>query len=644
MKKILVLLSMFVCFNGFGQNETVMIVDGDTVGLSEFLYIFNKNRTEETIDQKEILDYMDLFLNFKLKVAEAERLGLDTIPQFQKELEAYRTQLARPYLIDKEVKETLIDEVFERLKYEVRASHILISVDENAAPDDTLKAYNRMLKVQTELNEGEKSFEELGQVYSDDPSVAGNNGDIGYFTALYLVYPFESAAYNLEVGEVSHIVRTRFGYHLIKVTDKRPAQGERKVAHIMVKVAEDASEEDRANAEARIREIYERAIGDADFAQLARQFSEDNASAAQGGELPLFGTNKMVYSFEEAAFALENIGDISEPVLTPYGWHIIKLLEKKPPLTREENEYEIKKRIERDSRSNLSQRVVIDRLKKEYEYKSYPSRIKDFEKIVDDSFYTFKWSAESAEEMNRTMFVLDGMEYGQEEFAIYLEDHMKKGRHNLDIPIMLRDVYEDWVKDKVLEYEDSKLVEKYLDFRMLYQEYRDGILLFELMRDRVWDKPLKDSVGLAEYFEANQSSYMWPERAQAEIWSCETEKIAKKVERYVRAGKSVEWISDKINIQYELSAGHSEGLFTRGSSVVVDSTDWTVGVFGNIPHDGRFYVVKVNENRDPEPKELEECRGLVVTSYQEYLEESLLTELRERFEWETYPEVLKGLK
>jgi peptidyl-prolyl cis-trans isomerase SurA len=630
-------------FPAFGQEEVVMIVDGDSVQLSEFLYIFNKNREDKPIDEKEIREYMDLFLNFKLKVAEAERLGLDTVPSFERELESYRKQLARPYLIDKEIKESLIDEVFERLKWEVRASHILIMVDENASPEDTLKAYDKVHAIKKELDEG-GNFEELAKRYSDDPSVANNSGDIGYFSALYLVYPFESAAYETKVGEISAPVKTQFGYHLIKVTDKRPAQGERLASHIMIKVGEDATEEDKLNAEKKINEIYDRAIDGADFEQLARQFSDDVASAQKGGELPWFGTNKMVQSFEEATFALDSIGQISEPVFTPYGWHIIKLLGIKGPPNREDNEYDIRQRIERDSRSNLSQKAVIERLKKEYGYKTYPNRIKDFEKVVDETFYTYKWTADKASDLKKTMFILDGLEYTQPQFAEYLVEAMKKGRHNRDISIMLKAVYEAWVDESILAYEESKLEEKYLEFRMLYQEYRDGILLFELMRERVWDKPLKDSLGLDTYYRENISDYYWPERVEAEVWSCETEKIAKRVAKYLNASKTSDWILDKVNVQSELSAQMSTGLFLRGINAAVDSTQWKTGVHAPISWDGRYYAVRVVEVRQPEAKTLEECRGLVVTDYQAYLEEALITELRERFEWKIFPEVLNNIQ
>ncbi|HPG73701.1 MAG TPA: peptidylprolyl isomerase, partial [Bacteroidales bacterium] len=354
-------------FNAVAQQTVLLEIDDHKIDVNEFLHIYQKNNTDENaMSFSAMMDYMDLFINFKLKVIEAEKLGLDTTKSFVTELNGYRQQLVQPYLTDKSVEEELIAEAYERMKYDVNVSHILIKVDQNASPEDTLIAYNKIQSVYNQLRKG-SDFSSLAQQLSEDESVKHNNGELGWRTVFGLVYEFESQMYNTPVGSFSQPFRTRFGYHVLKVENKRPAKGRYKVAHIMIMVPRDASPEQIAEAESRLVEVLVRIKKGEDFGELAKEFSEDRQTANNGGNLGWIDVGgKMIRNFEDAVFALDHVGQVSEPLKTSYGWHIIKVLEKQEIKSFEEAKAEIKSKISNSARASRSRTVVIDRLKKEY--------------------------------------------------------------------------------------------------------------------------------------------------------------------------------------------------------------------------------------------------------------------------------------
>ena len=442
----LLFLSMSVA--GIAQDKSdpvILNIAGENIPKSEFERVFKKNNTKETtFDKKAVNEYLQLYINYKLKVREALELGMDTAKSFVDELGDYRKQLAQPYLVDKDVSENLLKEAYARMKTDLRASHILIKCDQNALPKDTIEAYNKAMKVRGELLKG-ADFTASAKKYSDDPSAKDNGGDLGYFSAMQMVYPFESAAYNTKNGEISAPVRTRFGYHIIKVTDSRPAQGEVKVAHIMVKVAANAKEDDSTKAVQKINEIYTKLKAGEKFEDLARQFSDDQSSAKNGGLLPMFGTGRMVPEFEKAAFALKTAGDYSEPVRTSYGWHIIKLIEKKSLGTYEELQADLKQKVQKDSRSELSKSSMISRIKAKYGFMEVPKAKDEFMKTIDTTLSSGKWSADNAAALKGNMFSLRNKFYSQKDFATYVADHQSKRGAGLDPKILASNMYTDWV-------------------------------------------------------------------------------------------------------------------------------------------------------------------------------------------------------
>lgn len=646
MKKI-ALIALFAgwILPGFTQDSSIILTVADEeVTRAEFENIFKKNNRDADVSKEALEEYMELFINFKLKVNEAESMGMDTMQKFVKELKGYRDQLARPYLTDSEQNEALVRQAYERKKDEIRASHILISVQPNASPEDTLKAWKEVSNIRKQAVSG-KDFGTLAKTHSDDPSAKDNGGDLGYFSALQMVYPFENAAYNTEVGEISEPTRTRFGYHIIKVHDRRESRGEIKVAHIMVRTSEKDNAERLELAEKQIKDIHMELEEGGDFAELALKYSDDGSSSAKGGELPWFGAGRMVEEFEDAAFALEEDGEISEPIKSRYGWHIIKRLEYKPVGSYEELEGELKSRIAKDSRSEKTKESFVNKLKKEYDFKAYSRNLKPILNKLDTNIFNGNWDVSKADGMNKPLFELDGKEYTQSDFAKYLDDKQRKKRRTHDSPVNYgREMYDQYEEETIFEYENSRLEEKYPEFKALMKEYRDGILLFELTDMLVWSMAVKDSAGLQAFYEANKDDYTYGERASGTLYFCDNADIAKQARKMARKGKSKDDIRDKLNKESNLHVRMEDVKLEKGDREFLEGIAWEKGLSENIDHNNQIVFLHTKEILPPEPKPLSEVRGLVTAAYQNQLEKEWLEELRNKYEYEVNEEVLYSIQ
>lgn len=659
MKKLIVcisfLLGTLVVFAQKNDSPILMEIGDKKITLEEFEAIYNKNSDNKKNTKEEVEDYLDLYIKFKLKVVEAEDLGMDTLPAFTQELEGYRKQLAQPYLSDREVTEKLIEEAYERMKYDVKAAHILVKVTLEADPKDTLAAYNKIMKIRKRIVGGE-DFEKVAAEVSEDPSAVKNKGNLGYFSAFQMVYPFETAAYETEVGKISMPVRTSFGYHLVKTIDKRKARGIMKVAHIMVRADKKLGEEEINQKKEKIDEIYTKVTAEgADFAALARQYSEDKESAKRGGELPAFGAGKMVEEFETAAFTLKNDGDISAPILTDYGWHIIKRLELKNLESYEELYPTLKAKVARDSRANKSKEIVIENIKKENNFKEDLKRRNDFYTAVDQKkFNKGEWKAEDVAKLDKVMFGFyptDGekFEYKQTQFAKRLENHMSRNEPtNVDLKPYINKLYNTVVEEMTMRFKNRRLPVVNKEFRMLLQEYREGILLFNITDEKVWSKAVKDSTGLEAFYQANKQNYMWGERVDAVIYKCSNEKIAKKVEKLIKTkakkGYSNEDILKQINKDSQLNLTIEEGKFTKEQNELVAKAKWENKAITKLNNENEVVLIEVKEVLAPQPKLLDEVRGLVTSDYQNKLEKEWVETLRKKYPVKIHKEVLSKLQ
>lgn len=612
--------------------EVVLLeVEGDSVTAGEFATVYNKNRNiGQEIDPKTPEEYLGLYLNFKLKVLDAKHIGYDTLPSVVNEFKSYRNQLAKPYLMDKRTDEKLVYEAYERSKNDVRASHIMVSVDENASPADTLAAFRKIERIRKQLASDNSNFSELAQKHSDDEYSAQRDGDLGYFNVFDMVYPFENAAYRTNVGDASSIVRSRFGYHIVMPTDKRIARGTAEVAHIMTIANEKSTPEQRKTAKARIDEVYSKLKSGERFDDLARRYSEDKNSASKGGVLNAFGINDMVPVFEEAAFSLMRAGDVTEPIETPYGFHIIKMIERSQIKPFEEVEQEMNQKVQRDERSNLTHKNAVKKLKNEYAFKQNDNNLTRFIKQLPKTFikgYTVPDQLRDA-----PLFELDGKVFGQRAFAEYLSNNFRNLQGD-NIEGIGYAHFDAWVEREVMNYENSKLEDKYPEFRYLVEEYRNGILLFEMLEDKIWKPSMTDTVGLTAFFEKNRDQYMMPERAEVDVYTISTKKWAKKMEKALKKGKSTEKIEAKAAKKDALAITNSSRLVTRGENKLLDESWGETGVYRYINEDDAYVLMHVKAVNPKRRKELEESWGAASADYQTQLEHRWVKDLRETFSY-----------
>jgi len=635
MKKIFVLfLFGFLTQLSFAQKEpVVMTINNKPVTKSEFLQIYTKNNPNPSFDKDSLDRYMELFEVFKLKVAEAEALGYDTLPRLQKELEGYKKQLALPYLIDSVQNQAMVQEAYNRTATEVRCSHILIKLDPNANPKDTLAAYNRLLDLKARIEKGE-DFASVAKskLGSEDPSVANNGGDLGYFTAFQMVYPFEEKAYTTPVGSISEPFRTRFGYHILKVTDKRAARGTIKVAHLMISTGREASTETRQNAEKKINEIFDSLAAGASWEKMVSAYSEDANSIKKGGELPAFGSGtsqRMVLEFEDAAFELKKVGEISKPVKTQYGYHIIKLIEWTPVKSFETMRRELQAKVNKDERSKITQDSFVQKLKNQYNYTDQSAKgLLWFEAQIDSTYFMGKWKASSLKS-NKTLFTLGTQKYKQQDFAKYVEKNFRTVRK--DSPaVVVRQLYGQWEKNQILAYEEALLPAKYPAYKALLQEYHDGIILYEIMQDQVWNKAVKDTAGLRMFFMENRSKYSWSERLDATIYECKDEHVAVQVYGMLITSDTVgsKEVLELINKDSELNLKVRMNKFEVLQTPYLQNQRFTTGLNPVYSYDGKWYVVDVAALLPSAPKDFNEAKGIATSDYQAYLEKKWLETLR----------------
>jgi peptidyl-prolyl cis-trans isomerase SurA len=656
MRRIVAGLMMFGLLLGANaqDNRTLLTVGNDPISVDEFLAIYNKNNTNNVVDKKTMEEYVDLFVNFKLKVKEAESLGMDTATKFTKELDGYRRQLAQPYLVDKAMTDQLIEEAYNRMQEDVAAYHILIKVTDNAAPLDTLKALKK-LKALTKDVKTEADMQRLLTKVKADKDEETIAEDLGYFTAFSMVYPFENAAYNTKMGELSAPVRTRFGYHVIFVKDRRPARGEIRVSHIMTKSSDQMTAEQQDQAKKRIDEIFQQLKQGADFKQLAKQYSEDQGTADKGGVLPWFGTGRMVEEFEAAAFALKLNGEFTEPVKTAYGWHIIKREDYKGIGSLDEQKANIKKKIERDTRGQMGRESLLAKLKSEYSLTYNAKNREAVNKLVNTDFMVGKWSPNENVTSEEPVFTITDnkysnttKQYSMAEYFNFLKQTQPRKTEETLLSAVLTNKWNEFVDAKMIEFEDGVLEAKYPEFKALMQEYHDGILLFDLMDQKVWSKAVKDTTGLKSFYESHKNDFMWDERVKASVYTCANSDVAastkKMLKKADKKGYTEADILKEMNASNALNLSIKTQTFSRDEDPMVDKAPWEKGMHDVDAEDGKVVFVVISEVLATQPKKLSESRGLVTSAYQSALEAEWIAELRKKYTFQLNQEVFNSIK
>jgi len=622
-------------------NPWIFTFGNDTVYRNEFERLLSKNRREKTPPtEQEIREYLELYQNFKMKVKEAKLLKLDTLSSFINELAGYRKQLANPYLTDKKVTDGLISEAYNRMLEEVKASHILINCAESASPKDTLEAYNRTLELRKRILKGE-SFDSIALKYSEDPSAKRNYGNLGWFTSFYMIYPFETQVYNTGKGQVSMPFRTRFGYHIVKVTDRRNARGEAHCGHIMIQTGPSASAETIAEAKLKIDSIYDKLNKGESFTELVKQYSQDPNSNQNGGMMTVSSLSNFPDKLKDIAFS-SNPGAFTKPFQTEYGWHILKIVEVRGIPELKDMEESIKSKIGRDSRSESSKWVVAQRIKRESNYKEYTENLNAMIAAIDTTFLAGTWVPDNSKFADKPVISIADRKYNTLDFINYLRV-MQEPRKGGSVSMAVYSLLKKYSDEKALEYEESILDKKYEDFRNLMQEYHDGILLFDLTDKKVWTKAVTDTIGLDAFHKNNLSKYMWKDRLSVSMVTCMDDKTKKEAMKMAAAGKTQAEIKAKLNKKIEGAVSFTDSKHEKGEDVKFDKMWDKKGVVDIADQDGHHKFWIVNGIIVPEPKTTKEARGAITSDYQSYLEKEWIKELRNKYPVNVNEEGIKVL-
>ena len=504
------------------SDPVLMTVGNETVTKSEFIKAYQKNSSLSEATEADLRDYLKLYMDYRMKVQEAKALKLDTAKQFQQEWASYKSQYAQQYLIDTEVSDQLLDETTERARYHVRASHILVRVPEDASPKDTLASYHKIMKIRDEIING-LDFNEAAVLYSDDQSARdyvnpqskrlqhGNRGEIGYFSVLEMIYPFETMAYTTPVGQISQPVRTQFGYHLVYVQDKIPAIAKLYVSQIFISDtnALDSKVDHNISMQkcALIKHKYSQGVS---FDSLAAQFSEDKATRNSGGRMEPFTPNRRPGNYIQAAINLKP-GQISDPVPSVIGWHILKLDSIVYTTVNDEFIYMLKNRLGRDSRSKKSKASLVEKLKVEYNYeeKGKKAAIKFLQKNITENYFQTKSvaidSIKGIEKL-KPMCSFADKQLTAQNFGKYLS-RFKGKQLTGTVAAFLEQEFQNFVSENILRYESTQLMTKYPEYRDVVNEVYDGLMIYEINSMKVWNAAIQDTVGAERLYEEIKSQF-----------------------------------------------------------------------------------------------------------------------------------------
>ena len=601
--------------------EVLFSVNDQKVLTNEFTYLYKKNHQNEREDYKKekVEEYLNLFINFKLKVEEARTRGYDTTRAFISEFNGYKEELRRPYLPEGKMLDSLVRLTYNRLTEEVRAAHILIMVKPDAPPQDTLVAFNKIMEVKSKALAGE-DFGTLASTYSEDPSAKTNNGDLGYFTAMQMVYSFENAAYSGKPGSVAGPIRTRFGYHLLNIDDRRPSRGEVEVSHIMIR-----SGKDDPKSKNLVFEIYDQLKGGVAWEELCSQYSDDTNSKNNGGRLRPFGVGAMAAApeFDQVAFSLKQPGDISDPFQTAYGWHIIRLEQKIPLPSFDELAPTLKPRVQRDERVQISKQALIQKLKKEYAFKENETVKSKIFALADSSLTNGDWKITTGSS-TEFIFSLKSRNVSGKEFVQYVDSQQ---RANTQSPYSyILQLYNSFVESVINQVYEDQLVKTNPDYEMLLREYYEGILLFDIMEKEVWNRASEDTLGQKTFFAEVASNYVAGERVLAEIFSSINQENITVLVKAVQGGDTLA-IHDLIK---ERKIRQEKGTFQKADRPVLSKIDWKPGDY-SVENSGMYYLVRILEILAPGPMTFEEARASVISDFQNYLEKNWVNQLKKKY-------------
>lgn len=633
-------------------SRPLLTVNGHQITADEFEWVYLKNNSGQ--GESSVDEYLRLYIDFRLKVEAALDAGIDKRPGFTTELEGYRKQLARNYLTDQGAKEELIRKAYERYREEINAYHVLVRCPLDASPADTLQAWQKAMKIRERIRLGEP-FESVAKGASDDPNASINGGNLGYFTVFQTPISFENAVYSMSPGALSRPVRTSSGYHIIKVQDRRKSNGRIRVAHIMKAVPQGSLSYQREKARQVIDSLYNLADKGYDFATLARDNSDDIASAKNGGELPWFGSGEMIMDFSEAAFALLHDGDVSPPVQTIYGWHIIKRLEKRALPSFEDSRMILEGKLNQSFLLSLSRKSFAEKLKKEYKFTVNRELLEWFYSIADSSFIAGNYNSQKGDIPDATLYSFAGVSVNAAQFMDFIR---QKGFQSsaTDSVGFINSLFEIKSYDDLVSYEDNILESKYPDFRYLMNEFHDGILLFEISDSLIWKRASTDTAGLKDFYEERKEQFAVPASASAVIYNID-KRLGKK--RVARLTKTIRKNSNDQSARELILASAisgrdtlvsiTEGSWQKGENPILGMVRWSRGFHGFSDNKSN-YIVDITEIRDSGYMDFGMVKDQLTNDYLKYLEAEWLKQLRSKYrvivdekELNTLKEKLKGI-
>lgn len=632
---------MFFALNfSFSQesDEVLLKVADDSIMASEFIRVYNKNLDlVQDESQKDIDGYLKLFIEYQLKLKEAKRLKLDEDVSYQREFSRYKKQLIKNYIADNEVTDALVREAYDRSNIDINASHILVRLD--ASSNDTISAYNQVLALRKRVLE--EGYDKVKKEMHDGKTIFLE--DLGYFSAFKMVYDFETAAYNTKVGEISMPFRTQFGYHVVKVNERRGSRGTLTAEHIMVNFN---PKDSLSDPEARINDIYKKLNQGESFESLAKQFSDDKSSAKNGGKLAPFKSGQLSSTeFEDVAFGLENDGDVSQPFKSAYGWHIVKRLSLEPVAPFEDLKATFESKVKRDSRSKLINEAMITKLENKYDIAINDKSKAYFVSILNDDFLSRNWVEPKDFKATETLFTINKTIFTYEDFAKHLKSAQRiHNARNKDLENIVTTEFKNFYEKSILQYREDNLEVENKEYANILKEYRDGLLLFDLMEKEVWNKASKDSLGIETFYNANKSKYLWKDRVEVVIASSADKSKMKKIRKLMKKGKSEAFIEEKLNTEDKQNVIFTKGTYTLEDSILPSDFKAKEGVSNVYENHDAFHVIDVKTILPIGQKTLDEARGTVISDYQEEIEANWINDLYERFKIDVNQTTLDAIK
>jgi len=628
--RVLLSITSILCFwMNFAQDQpkntdALITINKEEISVDEFMNVYNKNiQLIEDEDQKGIDNYLELFINYKLKIADAKSEGFDKKQSYLDEYEKYKNQLIDTYLLDKKVTSELLEEAYSRTKEEVKAQHILVRV----TGQDTLSALNQIREFRARfLNE---SFETLKKSIHNGNAIFVEN--LGYFSAFKMVYDFENAAYNTPIGETSQPFKTQFGYHVVKVLDKRPSKGQAEAAHIMIT---NKSNDTEQTAEQRINELYRLIEQGESFENLAKQYSEDKSSAVNGGKLKPFKSGEINSElFVDTAFSLD-VGAISNPIQTKYGWHIIKLLDKKPIESFEQLKFDLDKKVKRDSRSQVIKKRMLASIMNQYQVQAPKSNTIStfYKKNKEES----GWILNESLSLENQLIKIKNRVLSYGDFLSFLNNNSKTKKS-------LEDHYNTFLENNVMQYKKDQLPFENAEYANVLREYEEGLLLFDIMEEKIWNRAKNDSLGLLEHYKSNASKFISPKNISGTIARSDKKSTLKKVKNLWDKNTSNDEVSKVVNAKNQ-NVIFSSGTFEIGSSLLPKNAVFETGISKIFDLDDSYVVLNILNQQPEKVLSFEDARGAVISSYQNLLEQNWIEALRAKFSFSVNQNVLNELK